>query len=85
MIGVAVMAEYIVDLIYAATARYYFGMWLLTALVVCVAIEQWMPAWLQRHGWRRTNVALERILAYRQAQNHDRTARHPFHLVAGPQ
>lgn len=65
LIGVAVMAEYVVDLIYAATARYYFGMWLLTALIVCVAIEQWLPAWLQGHGWRRTNVALERILAYR--------------------
>ncbi|HEY5306104.1 MAG TPA: hypothetical protein VIJ52_05480 [Pseudolabrys sp.] len=68
LIGAAVMAEYVVDLIYAATARYYFGMWLLTALVVCVAVERWLPAWLQSHGWRRTDGALERILAYRSAQ-----------------
>ncbi len=68
LIGAAVMAEYVVDLIYAATPRYYFGMWLLTALVVCAVIECHLPAWLERNGWRRTNDVLDRILCYRPAQ-----------------
>ncbi len=67
LIGAAVMAEYVVDLIYAATARYYFGMWLLTALVVCAVIERHLPAWLERNGWRRTNDMLDRIFCYRPA------------------
>lgn len=67
LIGLAVMAEYVVDLIYAATARYYYGMWLLTALVVCVVIERSLPPLLQRNGWSRTHGALERLLGHRTA------------------
>ena len=67
LIGAAVIAEYVVDLIYAATPRYFFEMWLLTALVVTALVEHRLPDWLAKRGWqkaRRTlDVALGRAVA----------------------
>ena len=59
VIGAAVIAEYGAALIYIVAARYYFPMWLLTLLIVCVFIERRLPAWLERHGWKR----MRRMLA----------------------
>ncbi len=44
LIGAAVLVECAVDLVYAATPRYYFSMWLLAALVVAAVIERHVPA-----------------------------------------
>ena len=44
VIGAAVLTECVVDLVYAATPRYYFSMWLLAALVVAVFLERHLPA-----------------------------------------
>ena len=57
LIGAAVLAECVVDLIYAAAARYYFGMWLLSAVVVAAALERWLLPWLYDRGWRLGAVA----------------------------
>ena len=62
VIGAAVIAEYGAALIYAATARYFFPMWLLTLLIVCVFIERRLLAWLERHGWKGTRRVLERSI-----------------------
>jgi len=43
VIGAAVLTECLVDLVYAATPRYYFSMWLLDALVVAVFLERHLP------------------------------------------
>jgi hypothetical protein len=51
LIGAAVLAEYVVDLIYVATARYFFGMWLLSALIVAVFLERRVLPWLTESGW----------------------------------
>jgi hypothetical protein len=68
LIGAAVIAEYGVALIYAATARYFFSMWFLTALLVGVFLELHLPAWLALHGWKRSLRALDRYLALRPAR-----------------
>jgi hypothetical protein len=44
LIGAAVLVECAVDLVYIATPRYYFSMWLLAALVVAVVVERHLPA-----------------------------------------
>jgi hypothetical protein len=49
LIGAALLAEYVVAMIYAATPRYFYEMWLLTALLVAVFIERSLPAWKQRY------------------------------------
>lgn len=66
LIGAAVIAEYAVDLIYAATPRYFYEMWLLTLLIVAVAIEQCVPVWLGSHGWFKTRSALERSMGHQR-------------------
>jgi hypothetical protein len=68
LIGAAVLAEYVVDLIYVAAPRYYLLMWLLSALIVAVFIERRGPLWLQRRGWRRAQRTLERFLGHRAAE-----------------
>jgi hypothetical protein len=67
LIGVAVLAEYAVDLIYAATPRYFFGTWLLSAVIVAVFIERRLPAWLDKRGWQRAKFLLERSLGAQPA------------------
>jgi hypothetical protein len=52
LIGAALLAEYVVAMIYAATPRYFYEMWLLTALLVAVFLEQRLPAWKQRYKAR---------------------------------
>ena len=52
LIGGAVLAECVVDLIYVPTPRYYFGMWLLSAVIVAAALERWLLPWLSDRGWR---------------------------------
>src|SRR6185437_8865040 len=59
LIGAAILAECAVDLIYVAAPRYYFSMWLLSALIVAVVIERRGPLWMEKHGWRRAQRALE--------------------------
>jgi hypothetical protein len=61
-IGAAVVAEYGAALVYAATARYFFSMWFLTALLVAVFFERHVPKWLAAHGWKRAARALDRGL-----------------------
>jgi hypothetical protein len=68
LIGAAVLAECVVDLIYVAAPRYFLSMWLLTALIVAVFIERRGPLWLEKHGWQRAQRALERCLGHRTAQ-----------------
>jgi hypothetical protein len=68
LIGGAVLAEYVVDLIYAATPRYFFEMWLLSALVVAVVIERRAPAWLQKHGWQSAKDVLDKSIGHWPAQ-----------------
>jgi hypothetical protein len=68
LIGAAVLAEYVVDLIYAATPRYFYEMWFLTALIVAYVIEQRAPAWLQKHGWQKAGGVLAGAIGHRQAQ-----------------
>ncbi len=68
LIGAAVIAEYGAAMVYAATARYFFSMWLLTALIVCVFFERNVPAWLAQHGWKRSAHALNRYLGLRPAK-----------------
>jgi hypothetical protein len=68
LIGAAVLAEYAVDMIYTATPRYFFPMWLLSALIVAVFIERRVPAWMQKHGWQRAKRTLERSIGYRTAE-----------------
>jgi hypothetical protein len=51
LIGAAVLAECVVDLIYIATPRYFFGMWLLSAVVVAAFLEQRLLPWLEKSGW----------------------------------
>ena len=51
LIGTAVLAEYVVDLIYIPTARYFFGMWLLSALIVAAFLEKRVLPWLDQSGW----------------------------------
>ena len=51
LIGAAVLAECVVDLIYIPTARYFFSMWLLSALIVAVFLEQRVLPWLAKSGW----------------------------------
>jgi hypothetical protein len=50
LIGAAVLGEYAVDLVYAATPRYFFSMWLLTALVVATYLAPLASglAWRQK-------------------------------------
>jgi hypothetical protein len=48
LIGAAVLAECVVALIYAATPRYFFEMWLLAALIVAVTLEPLASGWLPR-------------------------------------
>ena len=67
LIGTAVLAEYVVDLIYAATPRYFYVMWLLTFMLVAVFAERRLPAWMQEHGWQRTNRAFARLRGYEPA------------------
>ena len=52
LIGAAVLAECVVDLIYVPTPRYYFGMWLLSAVIVAAVLERWLLPWLSDRGWR---------------------------------
>jgi hypothetical protein len=59
VIGAAVIAEYGAALVYAATARYFFPMWLLTLLIVCVFVERRLPGWLERHGWKEARRLLD--------------------------
>jgi len=68
LIGAGVIAEYGAALIYAATARYFFSMWFLTALLVCVVLERHVPGWLAQHGWKRSAHALGRWLGLRPAK-----------------
>jgi len=68
LIGAAVLAECAVDLIYVAAPRYYFSMWLLSALIVAVVIERRSPLWMEKHGWQRTRRTLERFLGHRTAE-----------------
>jgi hypothetical protein len=68
LIGAAVLAENVIDLIYVASPRYYFSMWLLSALIVAVFIERRGPLWVQKHGWPWAQRALERFLGHRTAQ-----------------
>jgi hypothetical protein len=68
LIGAAVIAEYGAALIYAATARYFFSMWFLTALLVCAFLERHVPGWLAQHGWKRSAHALDRYLGLRPAK-----------------
>ena len=49
LIGAALLAEYVVAMIYASTPRYFYEMWLLTALLVAVFIERGLPAWIERY------------------------------------
>jgi hypothetical protein len=51
LIGAAVLAECVVGLIYIATPRYFFGMWLLSAVVVATFLEQRLLPWLEKSGW----------------------------------
>ena len=51
LIGAAVLAECVVDLIYIPTARYFFGMWLLSALIVTAFLEKRVLPWLDQSGW----------------------------------
>ena len=62
VIGAAVIAEYGAAMIYAATARYFFPMWLLTLLIVCVFVERRLPSWLERHGWKQTRRVIEQSI-----------------------
>jgi len=68
LIGAAILAECAVDLIYVAAPRYYFSIWLLSALIVAVVIERRGPLWMEKHGWRRGQRALERLLGHRAAE-----------------
>ncbi len=68
LIGAAVIAEYAVDLIYAATPRYFFSTWLLSAVVVAAFLERWLPAWMEKRGWQRAKLVLERSFGYRPAR-----------------
>ena len=67
LIGAAVLAEYAVDLIYVATPRYFFGMWLLSAVVVAAFIEHWLPAWMDKRGWQGAKRLIERSIGARPA------------------
>jgi hypothetical protein len=67
VIAAGVIAEYGAALFYAATARYFFSMWFLTLLVVLVVIASNLPAFLERHGYKRTRQALERSFGYSPA------------------
>jgi hypothetical protein len=67
VIGAALIAEYGAAMIYAATARYFFSMWFLTALLVAVVLERHVPNWLAQHGWKRSAQALDRYLGLRPA------------------
>jgi hypothetical protein len=67
LIGAALIAEYGAAMTYAATARYFFSMWFLTALLVCVFLERHVPRWLAQHGWKRSAQALDRYLGLRPA------------------
>jgi hypothetical protein len=67
VIAAGVIAEYGAALFYAATARYFFSMWFLTLLVVLVVIAKNLPAFLERHGYKRTRQALERSFGYSPA------------------
>jgi hypothetical protein len=67
IIAAAVIAEYGAALFYAATARYFFSMWFLTLLVVLAVIERSLPAFLDRHGFKRARQALERSFGYSPA------------------
>ena len=64
IIAAAVIAEYGAALFYAATARYFFSMWFLTLLVVLAVVERRLPAFLERHGYKRTRQALDRSFGY---------------------
>jgi hypothetical protein len=68
IIAVAVIAEYGAALFYAATARYFFSMWFLTLLVVLAFIARKLPAFLDRHGYKRSREALERSFGYSLAK-----------------
>jgi hypothetical protein len=59
LIGGALLAEYVAAMIYAATPRYYFEMWLLTTLVVAVFVERKLPLWFQKRIWLRGEGALD--------------------------
>lgn len=62
LIAAAVIAEYVVDLVYAATPRYFFEMWLLTVVIVAVFLERQVPVWLDRRGWQGGKRFLGRLL-----------------------
>ena len=65
LIGAAVLAECAVDLVYVATPRYFFGMWLLSAVVVAAFLERRLPAWLEKRGWLGAKRLFERALGTR--------------------
>ena len=67
LIGTAVLAEYVVDLIYVATPRYFYVMWLLTFLIVAVFAELRLPAWMQKHGWQRAGRLFSHLRGYEPA------------------
>ncbi len=54
--GAAVLVECVVDLIYIATPRYFFGMWLLSAVVVAAFLEQRLLPWMEKSGWLKAPV-----------------------------
>jgi hypothetical protein len=68
LIGGAVLAEYVVDMIYAATPRYFFEMWLLTALIVVVFVARRLPGCMQKPSWQRAEQTLRRFFGYRPAE-----------------
>lgn len=68
LIGAAVLAEYVVDFIYAPTPRYYSEMWLLSAVIVAVFIERLLSASMNKHGWIGAKRVLERSIEYQPAQ-----------------
>ena len=45
LLGAALLGEYVVAMIYVSTPRYFFEMWLLTALVVAAYLEPKLPVW----------------------------------------
>jgi hypothetical protein len=46
-----VLAECVVDLVYIATPRYFFGMWLLSTVIVAVLLERRLLPWMEKSGW----------------------------------
>jgi hypothetical protein len=55
-------------MIYAATPRYFFEMWLLTALIVVVFVARRLPGCMQKPSWQRAEQTLRRFFGYRPAE-----------------